>query len=765
MKHFRFLLLFAALASSLVWISAAFAQRGASGVAARSFRADDEGGGGGLTVNPTALTFSAAAGSRTTLSKTLSVSAGSRVRFTASASGRSNERTWLSVSPSGTLTTPQTLTVSVSPAGLPAGTYTGRVLLAFNGRTQTVPVTVTLTSQTTSVTLSPTSLSFAATAGGSSPAAQSLAVSASSNTDFTVSTGGAAWLSVTPSSGTTPRTLSVSANVAGLAAGTYSGTITVTPNTGTARTAAVSFTVSGATTPTLAVSPTSLSFAAPVGGSSPAAQSVAVSASPTNTTFTVGKGAATWLSVSPSSGSTPASLSVATSVGTLAAGTYTGTITVTPASGTARTVAVTFTVSSVITSGGPYKLIGWNDLGMHCLDGKDYSVFAVLPPFNTIHAHLVDMSGALVTSPGGFTVTYQAVADPMTNTLNTTSVAKTNFWTYAQALGFGSLAADVGLKGYAMPGPNNTPQALTFSATDNTWTAVGIPMMPYTDTGATNYFPMMRLVARNAAGAVLASTDIVLPTSDEMTCVACHGSGSKYTPAQPSLGWVNDSNPARDTKLNILRKHDDRFKNTALFQTAATQLKYNTAGLEITSASTPVLCDNCHASNALAMGGVTGIEPLTTAMHTLHSGVTDPATNAPLNSSTVRDASRTQHAVPAGRDGLAEDHRRRQRHRMPELPRHDEHGGDRRAQRLAGRTQLPGLPCGHRHQQHRHAGLHLGIHQRHHHAGSGGHDVRDESQHARGGRIAVPFFERAWRASVRVLPRLDARGVCHSRRQ
>ena len=28
----------------------------------------------------------------------------------------------------------------------------------------------------------------------------------------------------------------------------------------------------------------------------------------------------------------------------------------------------------------PYTLIAWSELGMHCLDGKDYSIFGVLPP-------------------------------------------------------------------------------------------------------------------------------------------------------------------------------------------------------------------------------------------------------------------------------------------------------------------------------------------------------------------------------------------------
>ena len=29
-----------------------------------------------------------------------------------------------------------------------------------------------------------------------------------------------------------------------------------------------------------------------------------------------------------------------------------------------------------------YTLVAWSELGMHCMDGKDYSVFSVLPPYN-----------------------------------------------------------------------------------------------------------------------------------------------------------------------------------------------------------------------------------------------------------------------------------------------------------------------------------------------------------------------------------------------
>ncbi|MCX6625333.1 MAG: hypothetical protein NTY38_30595, partial [Acidobacteria bacterium] len=358
----------------------------------------------------------------------------------------------------------------------------------------------------------------------------------------------------------------------------------------------------------------------------------------------------TWLSVSPSGArTTNQALAVAVNPAGLAANSYTGSISLAAGSQT-YTVPVTLTVTGSGGGGGAggYKLIGWNDLGMHCLDGKDYSVFAVLPPFNTIHAHLIDPSGRLVLSDIGNTVTYEAIRDPLTNTLNTTSKGKTNFWQYAAALGFGALQPDAGLMGYRMPGVSNTPQAMNFSTTDNTFTAVGIPILPYPDSAATpvNYLPMMRISAKNSLGAVLATTDIVLPTSDEMTCSVCHASNAGTQAAQPAAGWVNRADQAQDVKFNILRKHDDRFRNSALFQAGAVKFGYNSAGLEATVAAKPILCGSCHGTNALGAPGIAGVQSLTTAMHGSHAGAIDPGTNATLESATGRDACYRCHPGP-----------------------------------------------------------------------------------------------------------------------
>jgi len=66
--------------------------------------------------------------------------------------------------------------------------------------------------------------------------------------------------------------------------------------------------------------------------------------------------------------------------------------------------------SSAIAGNGQPTLLGWNNLGMHCMD-DDYSVFTILPPFNTVDAQLIDAQGKLVKTSVGWTLTYEAVAD------------------------------------------------------------------------------------------------------------------------------------------------------------------------------------------------------------------------------------------------------------------------------------------------------------------------------------------------------------------
>lgn len=299
------------------------------------------------------------------------------------------------------------------------------------------------------------------------------------------------------------------------------------------------------------------------------------------------------------------------------------------------------------TSAASSSLLGWNNLGMHCMD-RDFSVFSVLPPYNTIEAQLI-VNGKLVKSGSGYTVTYEAVADP-DGSVNTTSKGKGNFYDFTSRL-YGPLSPDQGLVGWSMPGPLNTPQQMLFEVNNtpaagvstpvNWFRAEGIPITPYDDAGKNNPYPLMRLVAHNSTGQVLTYSDVVLPVSDEMDCRACHASGSGAA-AQPKAGWVTGQPVEREYRLNILRLHDERqFQDHAAEYAAALAAKgFSADGLyaNVMVNGTPVLCAACHASEALQAPSYGNIPPLTAAVHSRHATVMDPVLNLTLDDSANRAA-------------------------------------------------------------------------------------------------------------------------------
>ncbi|MEW6676277.1 MAG: multiheme c-type cytochrome [Pseudomonadota bacterium] len=315
----------------------------------------------------------------------------------------------------------------------------------------------------------------------------------------------------------------------------------------------------------------------------------------------------------------------------------TATVTVRDSSTTVN-VAVTVTSTSGGGGGttplpGSYTLLAWNDLGMHCMDG-DFSVFSILPPFNTLHAQLVDSANnKLVTA--NVTMTYEAMADA-DGSINSISSTKTNFWQYASPLFGVTLPNDMGLAGN--PTASLTPAGMSFEQAAGMFKAEGIPITPVDDAGNKNFYPMVKVVAKDSTGKQLAQARVVLPVSDEMSCANCHASGSGEA-AKPKSGWVYDGHVERDYKKNILLLHDDKHLGQTNYQNALAAKGYSAAGLASSAASgKPVLCAGCHASNALGTQSVAGAQPLTTAIHKLHGPTKDPKTGQRLDDITNRDS-------------------------------------------------------------------------------------------------------------------------------
>src|SRR5262249_31758316 len=143
---------------------------------------------------------------------------------------------WLNVSPTNG-TAPGNIVVSVNTTGLTPGTYNGSISVTPTGSNASEAIQVKLVvSNSALLVLSPGSATFTATAGSQSSSFQNVAITSTDGTALSFSvastTTGANWLLVNTSSGSTPANLSISANPAGLAVGTYTGTVTITAASG-----------------------------------------------------------------------------------------------------------------------------------------------------------------------------------------------------------------------------------------------------------------------------------------------------------------------------------------------------------------------------------------------------------------------------------------------------------------------------------------------------------------------------------------------------
>jgi uncharacterized protein (TIGR03437 family) len=317
------------------------------------------GGSGALTVNTTALQFSYQIGGALPAAQTIAVAcAGAVAQFTASSNSG-----WLRANPSSGVT-PATLNISADPTGLAAGSYTGSIAIAVSsacGGNQTVNATLLVSAAqpvtAPALTFSAASLLFTANSGAGTPPSQTVSLTCSGVTaQFqATATSNGSWLFVSPSSGTTPATLTVSVNPGGLSPGSYTGSINASGSPcGAAPALPVTLTVNPPpapiTTPILTITPGSLSFNYQVGGASPASQTLALTVSGgASLAFTATASSAGWLAVNPESGSAPASLVATVNPAGLTAGTYSGVILIASssgASGSSQTVAVTLAVSA-----------------------------------------------------------------------------------------------------------------------------------------------------------------------------------------------------------------------------------------------------------------------------------------------------------------------------------------------------------------------------------------------------------------------------------
>jgi uncharacterized protein (TIGR03437 family) len=144
--------------------------------------------------------------------------------------------------------------LSVAANSLTPGTYSSELMIAFGNAsipTIQVPVSLTVNPPAAAVVATPSALTFNYQQGGTAPASQSIMVTnpAGGSIPYTVASVSQSWITVTPASGTTSGTLTVSVSPQSLLPGSYSGSFTLTsPNLPTT-TVSVALFISASTTP------------------------------------------------------------------------------------------------------------------------------------------------------------------------------------------------------------------------------------------------------------------------------------------------------------------------------------------------------------------------------------------------------------------------------------------------------------------------------------------------------------------------------------
>ena len=305
-----------------------------------------------VSVDASSLSFTATAGDTRPDAQTINItnSGDGSLVWTASKS-----QTWLTLD-AASGTAPATIHASVNLSGLDPGTYTDTITITADGATGSpvkIPVTLTVNATQPVLSVGSTSLTFSADAGGSNPAAQALAItnSGTGTLNWTAATT-QSWLSLSSASGAAPSTPYVSVNTAGLKAGIYNDTITVTSDGATNSPATIPVTLTvKAVQPVLAVGSSSLSFSATTGGSNPVAQSISIANTGDGTLKWTAATTQSWLSLDLTSGTAPSAIHASVNTSGLQAGTYHDTITITSdgATNSPAIVAVTLTVASVPT--------------------------------------------------------------------------------------------------------------------------------------------------------------------------------------------------------------------------------------------------------------------------------------------------------------------------------------------------------------------------------------------------------------------------------
>jgi hypothetical protein len=228
-----------------------------------------------------------------------------------------------------------------------------------------------------------------------------------------------------------------------------------------------------------------------------------------------------------------------------------------------------------------YILLAWNSKGVHFFSDSDI-YFSIIPPGNTLNSVLIKRGEVPERIFEYVEITYtieKGFEQPSKHV---------SFWDVSKSLIGRDLEKDTGLSG------NQTKGIMKLDDTGELFYADYIPVIPYSEDGSFNPYPLMTIVAKDkTTGQILARTITVAPASTEIGCKNCHGGNWKFS----DVAGISDT-----TANDILSMHD---KNN------------DTNLMRLAQKGKPVSCKSCHKDADEENGR--DILNLSAAMHGKHA--------------------------------------------------------------------------------------------------------------------------------------------------
>ncbi len=382
---------------------------------------------GSLVLSPSALTFNQSFGGVAPPNQFVNVTSSGTVLGYAATVYADRSTNWLTVSPSGI--TPGNISVAVNGNGLAQGTYTGVVTIVSttaNSGNSPVLLPVTLVIDAGAISVSPTGLTFTQVQGGPAPASQSLAVSGSpAAISFQVSatSGSGNWLSASPASGFTSSTVQVAIARNTLAVGSYAGSVTIIAPGAVGSPVTIPVTLNVLVPHAISVTPTLITLPVLPGTTTVQTSQVQVGSTGGSTTYNVTVTGGAWLSASPTSGTTPDTVTVFANPAGLATGAYSGTLTFTSQSSVA---SVTVTVNLVVGLPTPPQVSAVANAASYSTGsiapGENVVIFGIgIGPQQLINGTVTN--GIVDTSVGATRVLFNGIPGPVIYAFSTVTSA------------------------------------------------------------------------------------------------------------------------------------------------------------------------------------------------------------------------------------------------------------------------------------------------------------------------------------------------------